>query len=160
MNLAETVWSGVIPFPQFPQVPYLADSQYSQYRQGLARRTGTQELKVCTHPNSITSAQLQVPPFSLSPYSLVTPLPGSHDELIPQGIKSKLGEIPDSRVGEVRDPWLQIWRRQTERGRHLCDCWTNHASSFRASHQRRSQQLRWSIELKALEDLGFTCPPL
>lgn len=112
MNLAEIVWSGVIPFPQFPQVPYLADSQY---RQGLARRTGTQEINVCTHPDSIPSAQFQVPPFSLSPYSLVTPLPGSHDELIPQGIKSKLGEIPDSRVGEVRDPWLQIWRRQTER---------------------------------------------
>lgn len=50
----------------------------------------------------------------LSPSSLVTPLPGSHDELVPGGIKSKLGEIPDSRVGEVRDPWLQIWQRQGE----------------------------------------------
>lgn len=52
-------------------------------------------------------------PHSL-PYSLVTPLPGSHDELVPGGIKSKLGEIPDSRVSEVRDPRLQIWQRQGE----------------------------------------------
>lgn len=44
----------------------------------------------------------------------MTPLPGSHDELVPGGIKSKLGEIPDSRVGEVRDPRLQIWQRQGE----------------------------------------------
>lgn len=35
-------------------------------------------------------------------------VPGSHDELVPRGIQSELGEILGSRIGEVRDPGLQV----------------------------------------------------
>lgn len=91
--------------------------------------------------------------------SHVTPLPGSHDELIPQGIKSKLGEIPDSRVGEVKDPWLQIWWRQRETLLLLLALDPPCFQLQRITPEKITQ-LRWNIELKAPGDLGFTCPPL
>lgn len=55
------------------------------------------------------------------PQPCCTSLPGSHDELAPRGIQSELGEILGSRIGEVRDPGLQVWGRERQTFGY---CWT------------------------------------
>ena len=75
------------------------------------------------------------------PQHSCTSLPGSHDELVSGRIQSELGEILGSRVGEVRDPWLQIWGRERQLFSY---CWT------RGSQLRQ----RWTQERKGCSEVG------
>lgn len=103
----------------------------------------SQQYPLCPSPSA--------PIFS----SLVTSLPGSHDELVPRGIKSELGEIPDSRVGEVRDPQLQIWQRRRETLLLLLDppCF-----QLQCVTPEKITQLRWKHRAEGPRRPGFHLP--
>lgn len=71
------------------------------------------------------------------PQPSCTSLPGSHDELVPRGIQSELGEILGSRIGEVRDPGLQVWGRERQTFGY---CWTRGSQLYQ--HGAREFQAR------------------
>ena len=79
------------------------------------RASGAQDMEM---PTVGSSQIIFPPPTSEHAHSQPQPscpsLPGSYDELVPGGIQSKLGEISNSRVGEVRDPGLQVWGRESK----------------------------------------------
>lgn len=80
-----------------------------------------------------------------------TSLPGSHDELVSGRIQSELGEILGSRVGEVRDPWLQIWGREKQPFGY---CWPRGSQL----HQHRTQERKGCSEAGAPWRPGFCLP--
>lgn len=96
-------------------LPSVGDRHSDTKRESLAESIGAQDRGMPT----VGSSQIVFPPpASEHPHSRPQPscpsLPGSHDELVPGGIQSKLGEISYSGVGEVRDPGLQVWRRESK----------------------------------------------
>lgn len=95
--------------PQPQMLPSVGD-RHSDTERAWQRGTGVQDMGTVTGG----SAQIIFPlPNSKHPHSWPQPsctsLPGSNNELVPGGIQSELGEISGSRVGEVRDPGLQVW---------------------------------------------------